>query len=364
MLNRFDMFLVLQAFLFFKLGKCTEYFFKFKQFSDGQTPSVLITAGQLGWKSVFFEELKKSAEEIVGCGNVFALSVDKNFNHYKQMRSAFELYTPTHIIYDPRSGPQGKITALIDAIRIKIALNQFDITPIVILPDAGVRQHRHQAILLSGSKGVVITFLSYKLTKKYFADVRCIGPSPIPISRRRYAKLSGQFKPFDIKSEINFVGSNYPERQEFFRELEIQLSLLKSEIKVNIQAKSQSTDSEAYWEEIDKSPAIITTTFQTGPQKLKLDFYEINQMVFRISEALARQKLLFCMQVPGIEEYFKAGVDYVEFFDALDLATKLVFYSERKDLQRNIAISGHEKFTKFQESGVFWKIALENITKL
>jgi hypothetical protein len=341
-----------------------EFFFKFKQFSDGQSTRVLITAGQLGWKSVFFEELKNSAEEIVGHGKVFTLSIDKNFNHYKQMRSAFELYTPTHVIYDPRSGPQEKITALIDAIRVKIALNRFNITPIVILPDAGVRQHRHQAILLSGSKGVVITFLSYELTKKYFAGIRCIGPSPIPISRRRYAKISGQFKPFDIKSEINFVGSNYPKRQEFFSELENQLSLLKSEIKVIIQAKSQSTDNEAYWEAIDKSPVIVTTTFQTELQKLKLDFYEINQMVFRISEALARQKLLFCMQVPGIEEYFEAGVDYVEFSDALDLATKLVFYSEREQLQRNIAISGHKKFTKLQESGEFWKIALENTTKL
>ncbi len=356
--------LVLQAHIFFVLGKCIEYFYHFKSNVGYQTPLLMISAGKLGWMSVFFEELKNSAEETIGTDKVIGISLDKNFNHFKQMRSAITFYSPTHIIYDPRSGPQGKISSILDLIQLKLLVSRFNIVPIIILPDASVRQHRYQAILLSGSKGVVITFLSHKLTKKYFADIRCIGPSPIPISRRRYAKLSGQFKPFNIKSEVNFVGSNYSERQEFFRELEIQLSLLKSEIKVNIQAKSQSTDSEAYWKAIDKSPFIITTTFQTGLQKLKLDFHEINQMVFRISEALARQKLLFCMQVPGIEEYFEAGVDYIEFSDALDLATKLVFYSKREDLQRNIAISGHKKFTKFQESGVFWKIALENITKL
>ena len=324
----------------------------------------MISAGKLGWKSVFFEELKISAEEIIGKNKVVGISIDRNSSHVKQMRLAITCYSPTHIIYDPRSGPQGKINSKIDSIQLKLLISRFNIVPIIILPDASVRQHRNQAILLSGTKGVIVSFLSYKLTKKYFANVKCIGPSLIPLSSHRYTKNFSQFEPYDIDADINFVGSNYPERQEFFNELSTQLSALNSKITVNVREKSENIDNDAYWKAIDESPFIVTTTFQSRSYtSLKQDFSDLNQMVFRISEAFARQKLLFCMHVPGMEEYLTAGEHYVEFYSAFDLATKLVFFSKHKELQKSIAISGHKKFIEFQESGMFWINVQNRINK-
>ena len=364
MFKKNSFYLQLQSHIFFVLGKCIEYLNHFKPNNDHQSPCLMISAGKLGWKSVFFEELEVSAEEVIGKTRVVSISIDRNSSHFKQMQLAITSYTPTHMIYDPRSGPQGKINSIIDSIQLKFLISRFNVVPIIILTDASVRQHRNQAILLSGTKGVIVCFLSYKLTKKYFANVSCIGPSLIPLGSHRYRKNIPKFEPYNNDAIISFVGSNYPERQEFFNQLRTQLLVLKSKIAVNVREKSENIDNETYWTAIDESPLIVTTTFQSrDATPLKLDFDDLNQMVFRISEALARQKLLFCMHVPGMEEYLVAGVHYVEFYNGLDLATKLVFYSKHKELQKNIAISGHRRFIEFQESGLFWRKVQNIISK-
>jgi hypothetical protein len=343
-----------QAHIFFLTGVIIEFLCRSRKIRNLSNSRLLIEAGEKGWESFFFTELRFYAEETLGTNQILTLSTSRSWSYFEQLKRKIVECQPSHMIIDPRSGSQKNFLNLFDAFRLKIVLSRKHVVPILILPDASIRIHRLQSILLCGRKGVITTFASYEFMKKLFSGVKCVGPIPIPISSKRLAKVNKTFVPYGPKSTIQFIGSNYPERQNFFNEVEFRLRNSNSDLNLKITNKSLGMNNDDYWNSLIASSVVITTTFQTNLDNKKLDLSQVNQMVFRISEALASFNLLFCMSVPGMHEFFVADRDFVEFTSPGDLASKLMFYAKNPESQKRIALSGYETYNKFQKSLLFW----------
>lgn len=317
---------------------------------------VAIEAGIKGWEAVFFQEFLKSTMESLEAVDVIPISTVREENYVRQLTSLLKATAPTHLFLDPRSGSQNPLSAIIESIKVKLLLTKFGIIPVIILPDASLRRHRLQSILLAADVGVIVTFASSVLMKSLFYKATCIGPLPIPISKLRIDKAAGPYIPYSPEAKLTFVGSLYPSRVNFFRDLGSELVLVKSKLEIELVEKKNEINSEEYWKLLRSQALVITTNFQLESTSEIQDMMSINQMVFRISESLASCKLLFSMQVPGMDEYFEAGVHFVEYLNANDLAAKLEFYARNPRIQRSIAEAGYARYKSFQESKTFWKL--------
>ena len=128
-----------------------------------------------------------------------------------------------------------------------------------------------------------------------------------------------------------------------------------SSAKIYIKEKSeQDLTADSYWEELGSGQICITTTFQYVYGYLTADRTYINQMVFRITEALIAGNLLFLSDCPGIEKYFRKDLDYVAFSSAKDLAFKIEYYSQNIKAADIIKESGHSRVTQLILSKTFW----------
>jgi hypothetical protein len=351
-----------QAFFIFYTASIIEFMHGIGEKNSCVNSKLLIEAGEKGWQGVFFDELLCSAQEILGENRVVKLVTRREKDYFQQISVGLKNEHPSHLIFDPRSGSQNMSRALIQTFKLKILISKLNISPIIMLTDACMRTQRLQSILLAGKSGVIFTCDSSSLMAKLFNGATCIGPMPIPISQKRINQIFTRFTPYSPATKIVFTGSLYPERKIFFDELETQLSKMKSKILIERETKSESIDNDQYWQKIQSQSLIITTNFQHVLRSEKQDMVEINHMVFRVSEALAANKLLFSMKVPGMEEFFTPGTDFVEYANPRDLAEKLIYYAHNPKLQIRIAKCGFLKYQQFQTKNIYWE-SIKKYTK-
>lgn len=319
---------------------------------------ILVESGILGWESVFYSELLMSLQEYIDHESIAISVIDRNKNYLRQVRNRLKMEKLTHYCFDPRTGSQNTFQALLQSITLSFHLGYYRITPIVLLTDASLRNWRIQSLILTGSSGVIVTFLDPKSMGYLFTHRRVIGPVFMPISEKRLNFLGERNQDLStrkaIRDEILFLGSLYPTRITFFENLNLELLRLKSTAKIVVESKSVDIDSEEYWNRISNFESLITTGFQFSNARYKMDYLDLNQMVFRISEALAAGKLLFCTNVTGMDNYFIDGTHFVG-FDTLEVAaSKIDFYSKNPQLGREIAETGRKRFEELMLNKTFW----------
>ena len=319
---------------------------------------ILVESGVLGWESVFYSELQMSLQEYIDHESIEISAIDRNENYLRQVRKKFKAEKPTHYCFDPRTGGQNTFQALLQSIILSFRLGYYKVTPIVLLTDASIRNWRIQSLILTGRCGVIITFLDPKSMGHLFTHKRVIGPMFMPISQKRLNRLDMRNQDLTnrnaFQDEIFFLGSLYPTRVTFFENLNLELLRLDSKAKILVESKSVKIDNEEYWNRISNFESLITTGFQFPNARYKMDRLELNQMVFRISEALAARKLLFCTNVTGMDNYFIDGTHFVG-FDTLEVAaSKIDFYSKNPHLGREIAENGRKRFEELMLNKTFW----------
>lgn len=323
-----------------------------------QKTKVLIEVGNNGWKAVFFEELRDSLSDYLSHEKVACSSIDRDKNYLRQALFALGRERPTHYCFDPRTGPQNSFRSLINTSILMFCLGFWNITPIVILADASVRLWRYQAFLLTGSSGVVITFLDTQSMGALFPHKRIIGPSFMPISLKRLASLDHQNEVVCQDNfgftKVYFLGSLYSERKTFLNNLESELIARGSKVQLIIEEKSSDISSENYWKNITSHNCLITTTFQYHSSNYPTDRVYIDQMVFRISETLAAGKLLFCSNVPGMNKYFLEDDHFVSYRSSSEAASKIQYYSEHPTEAHKIALNGRKRYRELVEESTFW----------
>ncbi len=324
-----------------------------------QNVLLMIEAGKIGWTSVFYTELLRSAGDYLGPDQVVTSSIDRTKNYLAQSVRNIAKSRPTHFFYDPRTSSQNRSVAIFQTIVLTFTLTYFRITPIVILTDASVRQWRYQVFILTARDGVIVTFVDPKEMGDLFPHNRIVGPMFMPISIATLQNLAERRESSRLlagdRNIVYFLGSLYSKRVDFFEKLQLCLSTIGSKVSIKTQSKSDDILPSGYWEKLLGADSIITTTFQQPEPKFIQDILGINQLVFRVSEALAAKSLLFSSSVIGMERYFKPGIDFVLYQDAEEAAKKIDFYFTNKDLAIKILEQGHRTYRELIVNKEFWK---------
>jgi hypothetical protein len=320
---------------------------------------VLIEAGKPGWESVFFVELRESLIDYLSMGKVESSTIDKNHGYLLQAIRGIIDAKPTHYCFDPRTGSQNRFRALFDTSILTFFLALRRVTPIVILTDGSIRLWRFQSFLLTGHQGLIVTFLDVNSMGPLFTHNRIIGPSLMPISQKRISTLSAVVTiedntPPDFKS-IFFLGSLYPQRSEFLNELRGYMISRNCNVELIVEEKSIDVSIDSYWKKISLHSCLITTTMQQPSSKYLSDRLYVDQMVFRISEALAAGKLLICPRVPGMEKFFEENQHYVGYTSAADAADKIVSLSNNPEIRKRISAQGKQRYSELSAGHVFWE---------
>jgi hypothetical protein len=192
---------------------------------------------------------------------------------------------------------------------------------------------------------------------KLFPHNRTFGPIFMPITFKTIdTALQSSDRPTQLKPKIGFSGTVYPERAKYLDE--IVSSSKKLDIEVNIQEKNLSIKNEDYWKFLNDHEIIFTTTVQTNVENNLVDNLEVNQMVFRISEALSLGKILITTPVLGLDVYFKRNYDFIE-IGARDLLSVECERAINKaiNLSMNRRAKDNESYLYLIENKCFWRLS-------
>jgi hypothetical protein len=320
----------------------------------------MIEAGNIGWTSVFYNELYGSACDFIQPERVIRSKIDRSRSYLSQSLRNLIINKPTHFFYDPRTGSQKLLPALFQTAILTITLAFLRVTPVVILTDASVRQWRYQVFLLTAKSGVIITFLDPNKMGSLIPHKRILGPMFMPISIATLLEIEEMIRSTRnsrvMQPSVFFLGSLYSKRIVFFEKLQSLLQEKKSKVLIETESKSNEIDRSSYWEKLVNVDSVITTTFQQQDPNYIQDLLEIDQLVFRISETLAAECVLFSSVAPSMEKFFTPGKDFIAYSDTENAAEKILFYTQNPGLAREIAKHGHETYRKLIESRSFWKL--------
>ena len=333
-------------------------FGKKKRIQQGR---ISLEAGTRGWDSIYFSEMIQSACEYFGPSNVQKIEIKSEFKGERvtSLRNLMTGFGTTHYVYDPRSNPTTALIAIIEAIKINLFCFRNGIKTLVTLTDASVTLWRLQSLIVSHQNGVIFSPMQTSELGWLTWRVNISGPFIMPLSKQTLSNLetlqSDRPLSEDSFKKIQFRGTLYPTRFVFFEELNNTLDSLDSDIQVVAHPKSEfAVTSQSYWSGLSSNRICITTSFQYVFEGFRVDRVHINQMVFRITEALAAGNLLFLSDCPGVDKYFTEGIDYVGFISVEDLATKLLRYSESIEAAERIRITGHTRAVDLISNQVFW----------
>ena len=322
-------------------------------------PILMIEAGNIGWTSVFYTELYRSACDFIQPERVIRSKIDRSRSYLSQSLRNLVNNKPTHFCYDPRTGSQKLLPALFQTAILTIVLAFLRVTPVVILTDASVRQWRYQVFLLTAKSGVIITFLDPNKMGSLIPHKRILGPMFMPISIATLLEIDEKINSVrnsrGVQPSVFFLGSLYSKRVIFFEKLQSLLQANKSNVIIKTESKSNEIDPGLYWDKLVSVESVVTTTFQQEDPNYIQDLLEIDQLVFRISETLAAECVLFSSVAPSMEKFFIPGKDFIAYSDTEDAAEKIAFYAQNPSLAREIAKHGHETYRKLIEGRSFWK---------
>ena len=255
----------------------------------GRGSALCIEAGIRGWESIEFRELAQSGREFIGNDNVSLVTIDPTRGYVGQIFQALRSTRPTHYLYDPRTGSQRAFVGFMQAAAILAAFEVFDVVPIGYGTDISLRPHRAQIALITARRGVCVCFMSDSHVKAMFPHQRVVGPALMPLSKRTFQQIGLTAKRLQKRptgNKVSFVGSMYEPRTTTLNE--IQKGLAERGIDLEIIGRrpgGQRVPDDEYWARLIRSTVTLTTTAQVRTRKM--DYAWVNQLVYRVTEALA-----------------------------------------------------------------------------
>ena len=327
--------------------------------SEHKSTKLMLEAGINGWNLIEYKELYASACEYLGAEKVIKTSIDRNKNYYTQLRENILKIQPTHFVYDPRTGSDNTLQAILESFRISILLCAYSVTPIVVLTDFSLRIPRIQASIVSCWNGVVVNYLSARLVGPIFPHRRLIGPHLMPMSNITASKIKAikEASEQNTKYQVLFMGTLYEPRRSTL--IWIQNKLNERNIIFEIKGRDFNTErpsDEEYWTNLCKAKIIITTSEQGSNPELVIDWRHINHMIYRYLEATLCGALLIAPNVPGVDRFFTPDVHFVAFSDKEDAIEKVEYYVNNKEACAKVAEQGHRRALQLIESRAYWML--------
>ena len=316
-----------------------------------QRAVVAIESGKIGWTHVFFEELGCTADEFFGEAAVRRMVIDRDQPYFPQFLANVENDRPTHLVLDVRTPGQRWGLTLRQAFRAAWKANCAGIVPIVFMVDAFNRRQRWHSAVLTAFRGVVITYAEKEIVCKIFPHHRVLGPMFMPISERRLNWLERKARECTKSGDVvQFIGSVYPPRSLF---LDAAAERLKQRgVRLRINSDKTGTSNEDYWLTLVEADVVLTTTLQ-GPDRPFMDWVWTQQAVFRFIETMASGSALVASRVPGIENYFTPGEDFLEFQSVNEGVAQVESLVREPELLARISTQGHATAVALIRSRVF-----------
>jgi len=316
-----------------------------------------IEAGPQGWNSLEFKELLHSASEYLGTTAVEKVVIDKSTPYVPQVESVLRNPLISHYLYDPRTGSQNLWVALIDAVRVAILMERYQVVPIVYLTDLSLRVHRCQAAAVSAVSGVVVNFMLPKRIQPIFPHRRIVGPSLMPFSIRTldYLELLHSSIPSSDATErvVRFTGTLYEPRTTFLHRLKEELSKTNHRLEIlGRELGSARVTDDVYWRRLSSAAIVVTTADQISQPGA--DWTWIPQLVYRYLEVLTSGSLLLAPLVPGVARYFDPDKDFVSYESLEEAVEKAKYYLDHQSEAEAIRKRGHEKAVALIRMHAFW----------
>lgn len=327
----------------------------FKPARSFETGILAIEAGQSAWEHIFFKELAKSAEEFLGEERVLRLAVRPEDNYVRQVKEFVKKHPTTHYFYDPRTGSQSWVPALWESIQLLVFFAGRRVTPIAYCTDISIRRWRYQVALVSALRGVCVCLSNASLVRKMFPHSRIIGPSLMPLSQSTFGHLGAlndERRTCDPLT-VSFFGSLYEPRRSQLQA--IRDGLIAEGIEFTIRGRAlggKRIPDDEYWQAILSSDILVSTSSQA--QNSRLDFGEINHLIYRFTEALACGVCLVAENAPGARRFFDDGTDLILWNDTNEAVEAVVDLVKNPSKVERIRNQGKDTIRQIVESRFFW----------
>jgi hypothetical protein len=330
----------------------------------GRQEIIGIEAGTRGWDSIYFKELFTSASDYFGPEKVILIEVSDRKERMKQLRKIISGYGISYLVYDPRTNYSKPLLSMLQAFQVNLLCWRKRVTVLVSLTDPSLRTWRLQSAIASRRTGAIFTPMDISKLGWLCWRLNISGPHFMPVSKQTFLDLESRAVASSITNDsfrkLEFRGTLYPTRSAYFNEINRELEQHRSQIRIETKQKSEFEISPSkYWSDLVSAQICITTTFQYVYTGYHVDRSEINQMVFRISEALAAGNLLFTSECPGIDKYFSPGEEIVIFSSPEELALKLIELSQNLSEANRIRTNGIRKMKSLVMTGAFWNEILQ-----
>ena len=317
---------------------------------------ICIAAGVRGWESIEFQEISQSAREYAGDGGVIELVVQSPRTYLGQLWRALGGSEVTHYFFDPRTGSQDILGSFFQTLVIGIMFAFRGVTPIGYCTDISERQWRLQVAFVTALKGVCVCFMDAVALRRIFPHQRVVGPSIMPFSVKTFERLSKlrNSTSSQPKKLVSFVGSLYePRTTKLFQ---IRNALEKNGIAFDVSTRKmgeQKGPEDSYWESLSGSEIQVTTTSQLRHRGA--DMSEVNQLVYRATEALVCGAALVIEEVEGMSAFFQDRVELYSFSTPGEAASIVKELLEDGSKLAAVKLAGHQKIEEIIRGEMFWK---------
>lgn len=328
--------------------------------------NLIVEAGINGWKTIFLNEVYQSALESKNFKNVFRLcTAEKSLNFRFTYKNLQKLKCGFYF-FDPRSLQGSLLKKIFHTIKLIVIFKRLNITAISVLTDPSLRLNRLISIALTTNSGILVTFMDISNVSQYFYKCKVISPMLPPISRTTRLEIENlNVKPRDLLLEdrliIGIKGDLYSSRLKSISALKNGIMERKLNFEVRVTPKDNNLSSELYWKELLNFDLVFTTTKQginelnsQGNLPYKADFTNVNQIVFRITEALVSNRVLICENAPGLNQLFDTSSDLIVYEEIDDLLDKLEFYYLNREALLSLRNTGNARILKYLDLDFFW----------
>ena len=317
----------------------------------------MVESGEIGWSLIEYQELFASAVEYLGSQCVMKISIDRNKNYLRVIQKELSRHMVTHYVYDPRTGSQKWGSGLFQALILSVLFAWYRVIPIARLSDMQDRRWRIQCAIVTSERGICTTVLVPGQMRKYFPHRRLIGPMMMALSHVQLTSLQQMrtTKIAALKPRAIFTGALYEPRKTFL--LTVQKGLQGNGLDLEIFGRALGEDrasNHQYWKHLVDADVVVTTAnpnIEPGSDQM-----DVLHLLYRYSEVLAAGALLGAPSVPGIEKYFRPGIDFVSIDSPDDAVKKIMYYLDSAIERANIAENGMLRLMDLVQSNTYWRL--------
>ena len=320
-------------------------------------PLLALESGVRGWQIIEYKELYQSALEYVGEHSLVRFAVTDEAPYLTQLRDFLDKHPVTHYGWSPRTGDQHWFRCLVESLRVSILFSQRDIVPIVFLTDLLVRPWRSTAGIVTANSGIVVTLMSPKDVSLICPHRRFIGPYIMAFSQQTLDQLTvarEQVNQLNSARDAITLGALYEPRKTIVEDIRTRLGKTGHELIISGRTLlgTRSSD-EDYWARMVNAKIVVTTS-NVLEDSDEYDWNWKKHFVYRYMEVMACGSLLVAQALPGIDQYFTAGIHYVDYANEQDAAQKIKYYLEHDQEREQISQQGFARAKALVETRSFW----------